>query len=366
MAQGCTPGLDQYLQRQLEVPPNIISSLFPPGYDYVHTLIAAKLPETSHELVHAKDVYWFSNLPPNSDIATCIKSRPIPPLHLLKGLRERAGQALLDGNITLMNPAYPDSRLPIFALTCWERMHELTEIGSLDTLEDAHRRLLAMRWNGSLHIPGAPSQATHLFLVQLLADDQVSTGIVDCMSSYLSSRLEEQPERDEAVVVETLQFMFELGKMKRAKDFNEKSPKYVRRLEAMLREGKKKLLFPVYWPEMHHFFAVKIDFKTREIAYGDSLSHRGMPKPHKQMAHLKMWLSKKFEKPAFELVENGLDHGYQDDFKVCGMVAVNTIAVEALGDPLWNPSRKIYDRARWFIDLLELEAKMVRCRIPID
>lgn len=110
-----------------------------------------------------------------------------------------------------------------------------------------------------------------MFLVQLLSDGRISTGMVDCMMAYLMERLQSQPESDQVYAIETLQFMFEVEKWAKQKDGGGKPPRYLRRLKALLSTGKEALLFPLFWAEIHHFLGVKVDIAKAEIIYGTNI-----------------------------------------------------------------------------------------------
>jgi hypothetical protein len=76
-----------------------------------------------------------------------------------------------------------------------------------------------------------------------------------------------------------------------------------------------------------------------------------MPKPHNIVDTLQWWLSEQFDDEFGEL-GGSLDHGLQEDFTSCAFVAVNMMAHRVFNEPLWNYSRAAYERAHWFVNVI--------------
>jgi hypothetical protein len=88
-----------------------------------------------------------------------------------------------------------------------------------------------------------------------------------------------------------------------------------------------------------------------------------MPKPHDIVKILQWWLSKRFG-DGFEELGGSLDHGLQDDFTSCAFVTVNMMAHRVFNEPLWNSSRAAFERANWFVKVVDAHRDTVRDKIP--
>jgi hypothetical protein len=71
------------------------------------------------------------------------------------------------------------------------------------------------------------------------------------------------------------------------------------------------------------------------------------------------WLQKRFDE-SFKCEGDKLKHGNQEDATECGIVSVNAVAHDIFNDPLWNPSKKVTERVKWFNSLVESHIAEVR------
>ncbi|KAG2063596.1 hypothetical protein BDR04DRAFT_1163529 [Suillus decipiens] len=93
-------------------------------------------------------------------------------------------------------------------------------------------------------------------------------------------------------------------------------------LEWMLAQGKL-LFFPACIPEISHFVAFSIDFRWKELCYGDSLN-LGAGQFKSFIEKIQRWLTARFNGP-FKDRGNTLPHAVQQDSVSCGLFALNTI-----------------------------------------
>ncbi|KAJ3835367.1 hypothetical protein F5878DRAFT_663928 [Lentinula raphanica] len=284
--------------------------------------------------------------------------------------------ALLDGSLSIVDPKFPDTYLPLFAISIWKGLHKMKkeqselscattwiECKSMDQAASqvdfckACDALQLMQYRCHTRIAGAPNGANHLFLTQLLSEKPITTGMMDSMVAYLSDELQNYPDRDETFgIIKTLQFMVNL---ENSLEKGQGKARSLQSLETRLKAKESILLFPLFFEAQAHFLAVKIDFKqkTLGIAVGDSLVHLGMPKPKQKIRLIQEWLKAEFRQEFME-VNDSLLHRKQNDGWSCALVTANTIAVEAMDEIVWNVSRKLVDWAIWFTKLLEhLESK---------
>jgi hypothetical protein len=73
---------------------------------------------------------------------------------------------------------------------------------------------------------------------------------------------------------------------------------------------------------------------------------------------IQWWLKKSFGSD-FEDLGCAMEHGIQRDSTSCAITAVNMLAHKALGDPLWNVSRKIFERVAWFNKLAKWQIILI-------
>ena len=79
---------------------------------------------------------------------------------------------------------------------------------------------------------------------------------------------------------------------------------------------------------------------------------------------IQWWLKKSFGSE-FEDLGCAMDYGIQRDGTSCAITVVNMLAHKALGDSLWNVSRKEYERIAWFNKLAKWQITLIVSRIPI-
>jgi len=109
--------------------------------------------------------------------------------------------------------------------------------------------------------------------------------------------------------------------------------KYGRWFESL---DRTELYFVLYNPP-NHWAACQINFKSRRVRYGDSLG---------------------WERP--KLFFECLPCAPQTDGFSCLIIAVNTIAHNALGDPVWTQKRARAMRMKAFCDIVEHYANRQR------
>ena len=104
--------LTLYCGHLLEIPPNFTKAAFPEVSMTVEKFIALKLLKPSFGLVHIKTDHAYSCLAPNQD-TTCVLAQPIPNQSFVEHMKIGFRQAVLDGNISVEDPTFPSSYLPL-------------------------------------------------------------------------------------------------------------------------------------------------------------------------------------------------------------------------------------------------------------
>ncbi|KAG6819326.1 hypothetical protein H0H93_012927 [Arthromyces matolae] len=373
-----------YCAQLLAVPDEFKEIHYPSDILRVQDFLLYTLPEESHSLVHVDVKTFFQPLPANVDVES-LRKRQLLPESMVQKLFRATYQAILDGMTSIEDPMYPGSRFPLWIITYFQEMHQMTAIQSawrkgiewlnaqalerVPNASIAQRYAKYIRWNEETKISGASTHsATNNFATFLASNTLMSSSLVDMMFSHLNDQVERDETVEGIVIVETLRFMHEISKAQTAEYYNRPSSPFLRRLEERIDSGQQEvLIFPAYLEAQKHWLTFKIDFEAREISYGDSLAHKGMPQPKAMIQKIQLWLKKRFRGP-FKDLGDAMEHGQQDDYTDCGIVSANSAANEIFHDcPLWTPERKVAERIEWFIALCKAHVTDVNLdvrRIP--
>lgn len=286
-------GLALYLTSLAEIPPDLSGHCMPGERLTVQAFLHFVLPAKVYHIVQAQAKQCFSRSTPNINVKTFIISHTLPPQTLVQNLLKEFNQAVLDGMESVINPEYPDSRFPLWAITFWAQIWNFHDIQEgwrkgLAWLNDqlcdgppesrhpftqAHHLTTILRWNETTLIPGAKSNTTSNFASFLSNNTRMRTSEIEMMFSHLSDQIELDESIESHVRVETLRFWRELDKAKSSKDFNTPSKSnFLSRLEDRVRNGEiDYLLFPVYLASEQHWITFKLDFESNELSYGKFL-----------------------------------------------------------------------------------------------
>ncbi|KLO19401.1 hypothetical protein SCHPADRAFT_992903 [Schizopora paradoxa] len=356
-----------------------ISRLFMVSKDDIHhipsaetpitKLLSLSIPKIEASLVFPESNRWFSPRPPNDTIVNLL-SRPIPPYNFLRQLKEHSGQSFLDGAKSIKDPRFKESYLPLSSLGVWRALVDVANgrerwapaVKWLDKLctntttprqkalfGKAKSLLETLGWDAPVLCLGAqPGFTTTLQFTRLFRNQWLSNDLLDMMVTHLAARLRKSSES--RVVICALSFSESV--IRASKDGNyapEKAPQLARYAAFLKEGGYERMLFPLFVND-NHWVTVELHLKKWEIKIGNSMHQSSDPKFF--IKALRKWARLAF---GVELtsVGNTLDHSVQNDMSSCGFCCVNTIAVNALGDLLWNACEKELDRMEWFVLLAE-------------
>ncbi|KAK1223303.1 hypothetical protein PQX77_013841 [Marasmius sp. AFHP31] len=360
-----------YCTSRLKIPRQYSETIFPSADIPVTVFITRILPKPSQALVFPKIDRYVSHEPPNTD-GLRLQFLDLPPWTAVEKLRKPGWleQKVLDGIQSITDPFYPGDRFPLWTVEAWFQFYEVADKqkrwkkclkwisehavlpnGTQPIVIEAQRWMGELGWNEGMTLQGSGTNDTTFEFSRLVSDSKISGTLIDLMCHQLRERLELDKKRDNEFLIVPRTFMHDINRAKEKTDHQRPLTKYLGRLEARLKRLEVHyLVFPVFNEHAQHWLAFRVDFSKKIITYGDSLAHQGLVPPKSVLRKLKWWLDTWFGGD-FEVVGEGLEHGQQDDLIVCGMLAVNTIAHQCLGDPLWTVSRKTFDRANWFIEL---------------
>ncbi|KAG7095522.1 hypothetical protein E1B28_006260 [Marasmius oreades] len=357
-----------YCAHELKIPMKVMENLFPSDSLPIPIFMSYKLPMPSQALIFPNSDRYVSSEPPNND-GTALASFDLPPKELVEKLRSPGWleQNILDGIQSIANPSYPGDRFPLWSVEAWHEFYKAVEkqrkwrqcsqwlseharrptATQLFVLE-AQKYLGQLGWNESLDLPGSGTHDTTFQFSRLVSDLKIDGTLIDLMCHQLMERLENNELVDSELMIANRALMHNVNGAQKERDHLEPRTKYLKHLAMQIKALKTRyLVFPAFNEEIQHWLAFQIDFVQKNISYGDSLAHEGIQPPKNVLKKLKWWLDNQFG-GCFEIVGDSLEHGRQDDYIVCGLLAVNTIAHRALGEPLWTLSRKVWDRVNWF------------------
>ncbi|KAK7035013.1 hypothetical protein R3P38DRAFT_3493633 [Favolaschia claudopus] len=317
--------LEVYCARQLRIPQEIKKG-FPHDALSVTAFSRTKLPAKSYALVFPAAETCFSMLTPSMDLnqtLESLKTRPLPPTKLVDELRQAARQAILDGNLSVVDSRFPGTRFSFWVIATWRWLIDMVDAreewkaaqdwvdqrrGALVAADVAAHRLLTLGWNVQLVAGERSLQFARAIRQNAMLEKRVSA------TRGLASR----------VILLQRAFMIEILKAERAEDLKDAKRPYLTALERKVKDdGVSELWFTALWEEQIHWLAFKCDFANLTLSYG------------------------RFNK-LFRAKGNALTCGAQDDGISCGFIAINTLAHNTLGDDIWTASLKIHDRLHWF------------------
>ena len=278
--------MDNYCKQKLSIPEDSYKNIFPDREVTVKDFLALKLPKERFGLVNPLASTCFSTIAANDTIRH-LAARELPSRNFVEAMRKEFGQALLDSAVSVDDPSYKNSRLPLWSVQYWHEMYSVVDSQSqwrrclswldsnmdptatLPAVQEARLWLLALPWNGEMNIPGALTGTTTLAFGRLLGEEEISGTLIDIMASYLSTRILDE---DSTTVIEQLRFMRDIEKAESGNHHAKPLTKFLKRLEEQFKDGiSQRLYFPAHFKQQRHRLSFKIDFERRQLAYGESL-----------------------------------------------------------------------------------------------
>ncbi|KDQ60705.1 hypothetical protein JAAARDRAFT_45525 [Jaapia argillacea MUCL 33604] len=358
------------LCRRLEIPPNA-KRLLPADSLPIAELITFPLPDisTASEAIHL--LAAFSHHPPNVSIEA-ISARSIPPLRVLQHLRASAGQAMLDGMLSIHDQEHDDSFLPFSIISYWLALHPTIQqrdnwaralewlkglpVSACPELVEVRRQVVEALsrtgWKDEIAGCGRVGEITHM-----LGSEFVTDTAIEAMIAVVQARLNRVPELSSSIIITSLQVPNLLATLPSlTHTVTRANPAYDPRRKGLLPElGRQlakqqhtKLYFVAYNPKFH-WAALCVDVHRREIMWGDSL---GWLYPELLFVGLDTWLRQHIGGRSFSVFTD-LTCAEQNDHYSCGIIAINTLKHNIFGDPLWTPETRDLLRVQEFLDILQ-------------
>ncbi|KAG2357521.1 hypothetical protein BDR07DRAFT_1380056 [Suillus spraguei] len=304
--------LQQLCTAVLTVPTKILEQILPPKDISVKDFIDFPVPNIS--MLCSEGSITFREGLPTSEV---LPTTELPRMTDVTVLRDKFGQALLDGKCSIFDPRFKDKLLPLWTIEFWWQLHLVHN--SQAQWKNAQRWIQRLA-NANLDVHIFREAANQL--CKLPANDTDQTDFViastDFSDALLSAKTISYHDKPHIKLLE----------------FENAAKKY------------RYLCAPVHLSLESHFIAFEIDFQSRTFQYGDSLNRKRVTGAKHIITRLQWWFEKRFNGKFTDLGPT-LPHGQQKDYCSCGLFAINTIEHRVFGYPLGVPN-PAFERARWF------------------
>ena len=301
---------------------------------------------------------------------------PAPTRDFLRQLRASAGQAMLDGKISIRHWDRKDVFLPFDALGTWAFILEIDTakkawIDGLRWMEEHHQiipdeytaqiqsLLCQVPWKD--YIKGLGSGLTTMDMAAFLSKKWLSDSHIHTMLAVAQHlRHDILSCADPCIEIASPDFFSHvlssplLSTTPIPSSYSRNAPKSVIRLGDKIKCAASGILVAAvaYSPE-NHWACLLIDSRARTIQWGDSMG-RAMPAGGED--RLRAWLSLFLPHTQFLPLQN-LSCAHQPDSYSCGIIAINTLKHHLFGDDLWTSSHRETLRIEEFLGIMEFSEK---------
>ncbi|KAJ3554974.1 hypothetical protein NM688_g2825 [Phlebia brevispora] len=335
--------------------------LLPDVHLSVADLLNADLPaqSVSCAMLHAR--HWFHAEEPNEDL-TSIKNRLLPPKDVLGNLYKEFGQAWFNNALSILDPQYQNSRLPLNVLTFWQEMSitiskkaawvqadEWLSRGRLQQDADEARTLFhILAWGMPIRTlnVSAPVET----LTQLLGNRQLDDEILNMACAVQARRASLDQKHTTSVVVAPTYLYTQIEVAFRTKAWNNPKNLLPSRYWQLIKEGKRKVLLMPALVNTNHWVLFEANFEMKRLRCGDSLKEAGSSVKKSSRVILE-WLRRGFGGPF--TAGDTLPHGKQSEFDGvnCSIYVINTLEHYLFDQPLIGSQTVRAARIRCFVQL---------------
>lgn len=297
---------------------------------------------------------------------------PVPSHDILQVLSSCAGQAMLDGKVSVQHWDNIDIFLPFDALGTWALIVEVDTAKKawqkaltwLDQQQGIPTQFIArvlkllgtVPWNN--YVKGLGSGLSIMDMAVFLSQDWLSDAHLDSMLSATRflrrDTLSHITPRTEIIQSDFMAHILASPSLETspiACDYVKKAPKSVQRLGSLISESSPNIrVATISFSPPGHWACLIIDCRAGTIGWGDSA---GRVAPAGLEKHLKAWLGI-FSPQIKFAVPHTLCCARQPDGYSCRIVSVNTLKHNIFGDKLWNESHRETLRVAEFLDILEI------------
>ncbi|KAJ7078625.1 hypothetical protein C8R43DRAFT_1143365 [Mycena crocata] len=353
----------------LKVPPSITKHL-PSKEMSIAKLLVCDLPPTSDAVMDLSDDFdGFLDTVATTDVEELLTILAVPDRDTVRRLTEKLGQAWFDGKKAFHTFIHPDIAFPFWVLTYWSEILDAAEAKDLwiqaaswleatgKTEEEVELKHTVktlwkiINWHGLLKGFAGIEVSD---LAGFFSKNYLGGNLVDAMLELLSLRLigSDDPGSDTKVIVNTNFAQF-IGLLLPDDDGNipisshDGAQIYLKKYGMWFRGPEHTHLDLVLYRPPQHWTACSIDFKQGHIRYGDGLK---WPRPKEFFEALKSWTKEFFPGTEFRVTDD-LPCAIQTDSFNCPIIAVNAVAHDTLGDPLWTSRTAKAMRMKAFCDI---------------
>ncbi|KAJ6482001.1 hypothetical protein C8R45DRAFT_831472 [Mycena sanguinolenta] len=368
------PLIVELARRDLLIIPHSFAHNLPSKTMSISQLLLTKIPPMSEDVDDMEiDFEFFASTEPTEDIENILPHLAIPTRTELLRMNNAFGQAWFDGKKSIHTVLNPDIACPFWAYTYWATMLDACE--SKDswiraeawleargiTAEETELKLTirgfwdVLQWYGHL---AAFGDVEITRLAALFSSQYLGTGIVDALVGLLASRLRLSSDdiiSKNTIIVDTnfasfVQMLLPIldGEATGPIRTSRGGQRYLDKYGTWFRDTEHRHLYLVLYRPPEHWTACAVDFHERTIRYGDSL---GWERPKKFVDALQYWLHAN-DHSDFTITD-GLRCAKQTDGFNCPIIAVNTIAHNVFGDPLWMSRNAKAMRMEAFCDIVK-------------
>ncbi|KAF5331103.1 hypothetical protein D9619_006031 [Psilocybe cf. subviscida] len=349
------------------------SALLPDKNLNIPQLINVSIPSVEPFLSYSKGsapASCFTSRSPTLTLSD-IAGQRVPHLDLLNALRDAAGQAMLDGHISIRDWRDKSSThcLPFNAITFWRRLHKAAEaqekwslalhwlkrqVIPADIITRVEEAISRTPWKGEIRSLGELGLSlTHLS--KFLSEEMLDDGHIDAMLQRVRVRLQaESGNQQPNFHIEGTAFAQALTDIaSNIKQYPKGASRTDLKATKTLTNSESYSIYGVAHSAPLHWVGYVME-KSRthiKISWGDSLAHtRTIPKRFKK--GIQKWASFHFKGSQVEYDES-LPCSVQRDAYSCGIISVNTLKHTLFHDPLWAPAQRELLRVMEFLDILE-------------
>ncbi|KAJ2921648.1 hypothetical protein H1R20_g15444, partial [Candolleomyces eurysporus] len=309
----------------------------------------------------------FSLTEPNVSLEDLIKWKDwsIPSRATIIQLQAAAGQAILDGSLSIMlSDVSSNTYVPLSVLGLWYHLSEASHaqrewkrasqwLSKSHGVDDNLKARVAsiwtrVRWLGK--IQGLADNLPVTRAAEFLADGYLSTSHLNAMLLVLRARILADSQLSRSIFVASANLSDCLTNL--TPSYPEKSQAEVKSIGQLLAKNpcQYKVLTISYSPP-NHWAALLINTQANkvEVLWGDLLNWK---QPKKLVEGISIWLKHHLPERQY-MFTNALEHAEQNDGISCGVIAMNTIKHYLFGEPLWTNESSNRLRLLEFCDVID-------------
>lgn len=342
--------------RTISVPPNIQASLPPKDLNPAEFFAKWSLPHWDTNADSADDVSFlgvigFDATAP-SDIPSIPFEETLLPLAAINQLANAFGQAWFDGMLSIRDARKPNHvryydfwyltyarelRAAARSYYSWSSVmdwvsveRDVEEPGEVQWREKALGLLSSIPgWTGDVGCK--LFGLTYEDLADVLGENQLTGGVLDALMLEIGQRHKQNTAQGSSIIIaeEFFATCLAAGATAQTDHFG---ATIVRKYENLLKSSPRPARLALLVHAPGHWLACCVNITKGHIQFGDGFRWN----PPKELSKgLKQFLERTTGKSS-AVITKDLPCGAQKDVVNCGIIAVNVLAHELVGDPLWE------------------------------